>query len=589
MNVFEDLVVELKEENLLESTFIDHQGHLDDDRADDSVLASEQLDFAAAPEPLSSFSTPAWQPRVELGLDHNDDIPNHRTTVSEPAELIEETTAAVTLPVADPTAPAITIEQNDEPLEAPAAAAATDKTKADREFFKKRAAGEMSSLKLVDAVLSAVEREHLKVVPRTYDDLDAKKALHAFMQVAEDVSSDENKKAEFKLLHETELWCSALAARDKNISVGHLRVYCETCKPMLSSQAMLAMARFYRNLPYAEIVRGKFDFIITRLFSKPLDLDKRELLFGRDAMLGHVKTLYADWSSIPLYSTDDDDSNIMLTALSFEELAAEAEVAATFDDLIRSDFFGRLRMFKESIAELFFAPAVTVAAIECNVRIGNVYVDLINQARTNMDADSIHQRFAELDDQTVSEAAGRSLGLLDILRERSPAKPAPAAREVQPAADHHVETVHEFHHAIESHAHVEQKPVESAIARSVKRSIRSVNKLYVVFSVLLITVSIGIYIWANYYAAPVVSNAGVKTLSFEGTDLGDLVKVARLSGDTLYIVAQPPFDNMAKEKQSDALLRFYQAGNDRGWSKVNLMNDEGKTIGFASSGRLEIY
>ena len=119
---------------------------------------------------------------------------------------------------------------------------------------------------MVEAILSAVERERMKIVPRSYDDLNAKKALHHFLQLAEDVESEESKEAEFDLLRETEAWCSALAKRDREISVTNIRRYCENCKPMLSSQAMLSLARFYRNLPYSESVRGKFDFIITRLF-----------------------------------------------------------------------------------------------------------------------------------------------------------------------------------------------------------------------------------------------------------------------------------------------------------------------------------
>ncbi len=144
--------------------------------------------------------------------------------------------------------------------------------------------------------------------------------------------------------------------------------------------------------------------------------DSRSLLFNRKEIYGHVKTLYADWSSIPLYSDNEDDSDNVLAALSFEEMAVEAENARSFDELIKRDFFGRLRLFKESIAEMFFAPGVTAAAIDSNVRIGNVYVRLINRERHRVDVDTIHAKYAVLDDQTVSEAVGRSLGLMEILR-----------------------------------------------------------------------------------------------------------------------------------------------------------------------------
>ena len=72
----------------------------------------------------------------------------------------------------------------------------------------------------------------------------------------------------------------------------------------------------------------------------------------------------ADWSSVPLYTADSDETNVLLTALSFEDLGAEAEGASNFDQLITNDFFGRLRLFKESISELFYAPSVTAAAID---------------------------------------------------------------------------------------------------------------------------------------------------------------------------------------------------------------------------------
>ncbi len=574
MNIFEDLVVELKKENLLEETFIDSsRGVSLEETADDAILSADEIHMPA-------------EPAIERGSEHA----GSQWVSPTPEEPKPKRNSAI--PIAGPG----TVESADLKFQGSDETVEIRKPKSDSEFFKKRAASEMSSLKMVDAVLSAVEREHLKVVPRAYDDLEAKKALHAFMQVADNDSGDEHKAAEFRLLNETELWCSALATRDRNISVSQLRVYCETCNPMLSSQAMLALARFYRNLPYSDGVRGKYDFIMTRLFSKSEESDRRRLLFTRDQIIGHVKTLYADWSSIPLYSIDDDDSSILLTALSFAEFASEAETAPSFDDLIKSDFFARLRMFKESIAELYFAPPVTASAVECNVRIGNVYVNLINRERAKMDVDTIHQRFAQLDDQTVSEAAGRSLGLLDILREKS--QITPAKEPIHPSADDPREPVpevaeHELHTAP-----AQPKPIKALAARDprlkaitdrLKENVRSVNKWFLTVAFILVAASVGLYVWANYFAEPNLPNAGVKTLSFQGTELGEYVKTAKLSGDTLYLMAQPTFSSLGKDKQTDVLQQFYKAGNDKGWAKVIIMNAEGKTVAYASATRLDIY
>lgn len=579
MNIFEDLVLELKEANLLEETFIDRPVQPSvSDGLDLDVLSSNELHGSDEPEVehLSSFGDPVSDQNGSWGDE----------TVEAESDEVFEVELNEPVPLAAPD----TVESADLKLAGDEQTIEIRKPNSAREFFKKRAVAEMSSLRMVDAIFSAVEREHLKILPLAYDDLDATKALDAFLKVAEQDKGDEHKQAEFNLLQETEQWCSALANRDRNISIGHLRTYCENCRPMLSSQAMLALARFYRNLPYSETVRGKFDFVITRLFSKSGGEERRELLFNRKEIYGHIKTLYADWSSIPLYSDDEDDSDIALAALSFEEMAVEAETARSFDELIKRDFFGRLRLFKESIAEMFFAPGVVAAAIDSNVRIGNVYVRLINRERHRQDVDSIHSKYAELDDQTVSEAVGRSLGLMEILR--IPLEDIPFDEFEDEADLLHEENFHTsrpfISHPVEEPVAVPVKGV-AQLAKRVKESLLEVNRFLLVGSLVLIALSAGLYIWANYYAEPGVSTAGVKKLSFQDSDLGQFVKMAKLSGDTLYIVTQPTFESLPKDQKSEILVRFYDTGNERSWTKVVLMNTEGRTIGFASASRNELY
>ncbi|MEO6334373.1 MAG: hypothetical protein ABIO91_05250, partial [Pyrinomonadaceae bacterium] len=53
----------------------------------------------------------------------------------------------------------------------------------ERDFYRKRAMDEISTLQMVEHVLSGIEREQMKVVPAAYDDLQAKNALHKFLQV----------------------------------------------------------------------------------------------------------------------------------------------------------------------------------------------------------------------------------------------------------------------------------------------------------------------------------------------------------------------------------------------------------------------
>lgn len=568
MNVFEDLVIELKEENLLEDTVMDtarnesrSNGALDIDAStypDEQVERSVEMAETQATDHGFTFAETANNPPAIEPIDS--------ATISNSFE--NEPVA-----MAVPEDSDIKLQGNDETVE-------IRKPSSEREFFKKRAVGEVSSLQMVEHVLTAVEREYMKVVPRSYDDFEAKKALNAFLQVSEDISADEHKEAEFKLMQETESWCSALAARDKEITVANLRRYCENCRPMLSSQAMLGLARFYRNLPYSEAVRGKFDFIITRLFSRPTGDQTRKLLFTKDEMLGHIKTLYAEWSSLSLYANDGDESDVLLTALSFEDLTAEAEKATEFDELIKSDFFNRLRLFKESITELFYAPKVTVAAIECNIRIGNAYVELIDREREKSNAASVHDRFSFIDDQEISQATGRTLELVDLLREKSRSyveiEPQPVTEEVEPEEEK-----------------PDPKPVVAEKVNA-KRKFKSpidklpVNKWLLIVGMIMILGSVGLYVWANFFIAEPPSAAGVKRFDPKDTPFRDDIKIAKISGDTLYVVMLPSWETMTKEKQLELLKAIYQYSAGKDWLNVNLMNSTGRTVGFASATRLEL-
>src|SRR5215204_4083912 len=124
MNVFEDLIEELREENLLEETAVDPQ------------------------KPTTNVKAVNHNGRFEL------DSPEAKNANGA-----------------------------GENLDAPEASEDPDAPADDRDFYRKRAIDEVSSLQMVEHVLSAVERERLKIVPVAYDDLQAKKALHNFLQI----------------------------------------------------------------------------------------------------------------------------------------------------------------------------------------------------------------------------------------------------------------------------------------------------------------------------------------------------------------------------------------------------------------------
>ncbi len=384
-------------------------------------------------------------------------------------------------------------------------------------------------------------------------------------------------------MHETEAWYSALAVRDTKIPVSSLRQYCENTKPALSSQAMLALARFYRNSPFTEPVRAKFDYIITRLFSRATDYGRRSCLFPRDEALKHLNKLYSEWSSVSLYAVDDDDSKVLLTALSFEDLAQEAENAANFDQLIKNDFFGRLRLFKESISELFFAPNVTTAAIESNVRIGNAYVTLLAREREKFDAVSIQSKYGDVDGQSVSDATARTLDIEELLK----VDPIPT---VQPEEDEAVEEFDEAPRqkpAVVSQPEIVPQPVGS-FGTKLKNQALGINKWFLAACIVLVAASVGIYLWSNFVGDESGTTAGVSAVNVDVPGFRQHVKVSKVSNETLYVHLLETWDTLPKDKRQEFLQQALNAGQQQGWKQIRLIGKDGKNAGFASANRLEV-
>ncbi len=521
MTVFEDLIEELKDENLLENTVID-------------------LKRADSASGRGGHDHPAF----ESGFDERDfDTENF------------------VLPSSG---------DDDEPLEIdiPQIEKPTD----ERDFFRKRAMDEVSSLQMVEHVLSAVEREHMKMSPVSFDDLAAKKALHKFLQVSGDLKSPEHAESEFALRQETEAWSFALFERDQKISVANIRRFCEESRPVLSSAALISLARFYRNSPYSEDVRGKFDFVMTRLFSRDTEDDTRRLLFPMQEMVGHITTLYANWSSIAMYSQSDDAADVSLTVSRFDEFAIEIENAETFDELLEGDFFNKVRVYKQEAAEMFYVPEVTASAIDCNLRIGNRYVELIAKERAAHDPQTIEEKYGYTYDQMVSNAAGKTLLLVELLKLR------PEDGDITEKA-----SIQAFR--------VDSTPVIRENAKTNTRSgfeFFGVNKWLIGIAVVCILVSGGVYVWAEKFAGQDAVATVAKPMEIDDPDVKQHLKSLRSSSETLYAISQPSFESLNEQQQKEFLQKVLRLANERGIRKVNFLNSKGRSVAFASAERLEL-
>ncbi len=529
MNIFEDLIDELKEDNLIEKT----------------VMETSRMRVGAAPTEVKASA-------AETAPIKSDAPESER----EEAKLNEEHTAETLVPGID--------EMND---------TADDfvKTSAgDAEFYRKRAIDEVTFLQMVEAVFAGVERDQMKMIPQRFDDLEVKKVLHAFLQIPLNATSAEYSQAEFKLLQATEGWYSTLAHRDKKILTAHLRRYCENSRPPLSAPALIALARFYRNAAYSEQARSKFDFMMTRMFSKESESHRRELLFTREELLAHVRDLYADWSSIPLYATETDDAGILQTIKQFEEFIQESEAAGCFDELINNNFFNRLRLFKESTNEDFYAPPVIVVGIEANIFIGNRYVTLLEKEKRAGSIESVESKYGAGYDHAMSEITGKTMSLVELLTPKiEPHKPIEPLVYAETAADED-----------------DEKTIVSSEEKSKSATSGSFVKWLAVAVLLAVIVVLGIYFVVKPKPLETNKPAAVEKMNIENSLLKQYLSEARISDETLNGVALPSWSGLNDNQKKIALRTMFDLGAENGFKKVRVLNAEGGMVGTVIDGEV---
>ena len=569
MNIFEDLIDELKEENLLEETVVKNN--------------SEKNNLNVSEKNVKKVSVLTENSEENTILQPDDN------QISSATDSILETEYKII----SETMPGKRAEETKIEFETNQAVSYNEPNK-EAEFFRKRAVDEVSFLQMVEHVFAGVEREQMKIVPKLYDALNVKKILHTFLQISKGDDTNEQAQAEFQLLQETENWYSTLTQRDKRISINHLRRYCETARPPLSSPALVSLARFYRNSPYSEQVRGKFDFVITRLFSKDVANERREMAFDIEELTTHLKELYAEWSSIPLYP-NDDDADILLTSLQFEDFITEAAVTESFDNLIQNDFFNRLRLFKKDTNENFFSPPVVAANIQCNIKIGNRYVELLEKEQSNKSA--YEDKYGFLHDQSISDATGKTFQLVELLNRK---KETPKFIPPQPAAKKEFKAKTETFKNINNEAKpakeiktVKEKPkteINSYKKEENKddKSFFGMNSWLLTAIIFTVIASVGIYVWSNNSNSEAKEMSGVKKVNLENSSLKENIHTAQIKSEIFTASVLPSWNELASEKKEELLKKVMSIGGDKGFKQVQLLNDKGKVVGFASREKVEI-
>jgi hypothetical protein len=309
---------------------------------------------------------------------------------------------------------------------------------------------------------------------------------------------------------------------------------------------------------------------MTRLFSREMEFDQRELLLTRDEMIEHIKELYADWSSIQLYSSNEDDSEILISTLKFDDFMNEVENASSFDELIKNDFFNRLRMFKEDCNENFFAPLVSAIAIESNVRIGNRYIGLLQKEKENSNTAMIEEKYGFLHDQTISDATGKTLQLAELLREKS---------EQRTPAE-----------IVEVSVKEQERSVPIAIVETPRNKLFAVNKWLLGSTILIVLLCVGLYFWAEYETQETTKmSPSVVKVNLENSVMKEYLQTARINEETFFGITLAAWESLDSEKKEDLLKKILSIGSEKGFNKVQLINENGRSVGFASNEKVEIY
>lgn len=566
MNIFEELIDELKEENLLETTVT----KTDNKEVSEKKFVSGEI--------------------IEAQTALENDNENYESNYVQPVVLDDIQTPAAEIKPLQSNKPSVTNADffpNDDFSDF----GQSDESDVDQiAFYRERATLEVSSLQIVEHIISGVEREQMKMVPKSYNDLAVKKSLHTFLQISQ-AQSGEHAQSEFQLMQETESWYSSLSHRDKHISVAHLRRYCENTRPALSTQALTALARFYRNSPYSESVRNKFDLVATRLFSREIGGDKRKTSLKRDEIISALRGLYAEWSSISLYSMDEEDSTLLLSAFKFEDFMTEADNAESFDELIRNDFFNRLRLFKESAGEQFFAPLVTAAAIESNVRIGNRYVDLLTVEREKGLAEKLENKYGFLHDQVISDATSKTLQLVELLKEKDFTeliKEKKAAKAAPVKIDKPIERKEKVNKQSANKNEIKKLEVISKPTDEEKLTSFSLNKVVLALTVLIIVASVGFYMKANNSPSSNIPTDVIK-VNLENSSLKNFIKDGQVSNGVFLGTVESSWENLNIEKKQEILKKILSIGGNKGFSSVQLQNETKKTVGVAMQDKIELY
>ena len=339
------------------------------------------------------------------------------------------------------------------PISMPAPASPPPQMAQNALAYLRRAIEKMKSLQAVERVLASIERVTLSRVPDKFDLTLLVTAINTLNLTLRERDEDKVREAVFTVSQELEATLQSLVARDATIMPYHLRRFCEEETTSLDLNALAALTSFYRALPHSEANRGKYDFVVTRLFSHAepgRSARHHHLRISRELLAKRLTEMCQAWGEI--ISRDPADTiNIRQNIELFDQFITEVKQIHKFEELVSCAFFQRIRNFKAQVGALLYLPEVTAASVESNVVIANRFLTLLEieseeiqatphalQSLTGAFSDTyanepdevsliLHELQASAQqDEAVQERVSRMTNLLQILPPLKAAPPLPA-------------------------------------------------------------------------------------------------------------------------------------------------------------------
>jgi hypothetical protein len=222
---------------------------------------------------------------------------------------------------------------------------------------------------------------------------------------------------------------------------------------------------------------------------------------------------------------------------------------------------------------------VVATTVECNVRVGNRYVDLIRAEKEKFDAKILEDKYGFLHDQAISESSSKTLQLVQLLQgkveiEESPATETPVVAE-SPQKDVRKER--------------NEKKNEAKVKTNVISKSFRVNKWLLAATILIVVVNIALYIWMSSGTATETSPQKVERVNLESSSLREFIKDARIANKTFFGVVQANWTSLDKEKQEEVLNQIYSTASTKGFTKAHLLNSTGRTVGYIDASGTQLY